>query len=456
MAFDTGLLLMPYDVVFHAPRAVLPDGERAAAVAVRGGQIAAVEPVDADLDADRQVRLGDDEVLMPGLVDTHVHVNEPGRTEWEGFRSATRAAAAGGVTTLVDMPLNSIPPACDSDALQIKRSAAEGQCFVDVGFWGGAIPGNESALAGLAADGVFGFKGFLLDSGVAEFPPLGLGDLECAMREVAAVGSVLLIHAEDAALISPASGGRAYADFLASRPDEAEVRAIEHVVEAAARTGARTHIVHVSSAQTLETIKRAKESGVDLSAETCPHYLSLSAEAVPDGATEYKCCPPVRDSDNAERLWELLRSGVLDFVVSDHSPSTPDLKCLDTGDFGAAWGGIASVQLGLSITWTQARRRGHTRVDVARWMAERPASRFGVPRKGRIEPGFDADLCVFAPDAEFVVDAGRLHHRHPVTPYDGATLAGVVRGTWLRGEHITPHVNEDRDPSGRLIARGDG
>ena len=445
---------MPYETVFLASRVVLPDGEAAAAVAVRDGQIAAVEAIGAELEAERYVRLGDDEVLMPGLVDTHVHVNEPGRTEWEGFRTATRAAATGGVTTIVDMPLNSVPPTCNVPALKEKRTAAEGQCFVDVGFWGGAVPGNEVELAELHADGVFGFKGFLLDSGVGEFPALGLGDLEATMREVAQLGSVLLVHAEDASVVSPAPSGAPYAGFLASRPDEAEVRAIGSVVDAAARTGARTHVVHVSSAEALATLERARNAGVDISAETCPHYLALTAEDVPDGATQFKCCPPVRSADNRERLWEGLRSGVIDFVVSDHSPCTPELKCLDTGDFAAAWGGVASLQLGLSIVWTQARSRGHDLADVTRWMSERPAHRFGVPRKGRIEPGYDADLCVFAPDEEYGVDAGQLRHRHPVTPYDRAKLTGAVRATWLRGEHITPYVDDDRDPTGRLIAKG--
>jgi allantoinase len=426
-----------FDLVFRAPRAVTADGEVARCVGVRDGRVAAVEPLAAGLSGERTVTLSDDEVLLPGLVDTHVHVNEPGRTEWEGFASATRAAAAGGVTTILDMPLNSIPPTVDVAALEVKRKAAAGQLHVDVGFWGGAVPGNLDTLRGLHDAGVFGFKCFLLDSGVDEFPPLDAGELDRCLRVLSAFQALLVVHAEDAESVrrAPAAHGQRYADFLRSRPRGAENVAVAQVIERARRTGARVHVLHLSSSEALPMLRGARRDGVRVSAETCPHYLTFDAETIRDGATEFKCCPPIREAGNRELLWQGLADGTIDLVVSDHSPCTPELKRV--GDFGVAWGGIASLQLGLPAVWTAARARGHTLVDVVRWMAEGPADLVGLRRKGRIALSGDADLCVFAPDQAFVVDAGRLHHRHPVTPYAGRPLAGVVRGTWLRGHQVT-------------------
>jgi allantoinase len=415
-------------IVFRADRAVLDGALRPAAVLVDGERIAAVLDRDAAVEAGREVVLAADEVLLPGLVDTHVHVNEPGRTEWEGFATATRAAAAGGVTTIVDMPLNSLPPTLDVPALQVKRAAAGGQCAIDVGFWGGAVPGNEGELAALHDAGVFGVKCFMIDSGVPEFP--ALTSPRAALREVAAFDGLLIAHAEDGELVVDARGRR-YVDFVASRPGAAEDSAIAHLLELAVETGARVHIVHLSSADALDRLAKARADGVRVSAETCPHYLTLSAEEVPDGDTRFKCCPPIRDADNRDRLWQALADGGLDMVVSDHSPCTPELKRLDVGDFGLAWGGIASLQLGLPLVWTAARDRGHQLTDVVRWMSQRPAELVGLAGKGGIAAGNDADLVVFAPDAEFVV--GELFHRNPVTPYSGRTLRGVVRATWLRG-----------------------
>jgi allantoinase len=440
-----------FELVVRAPRAVTPAGEVPACVAVRDGRIAAVEPLAAGLTGARTVTLAGDEVLLPGLVDTHVHVNEPGRTGWEGFASATRAAAAGGITTLVDMPLNSLPPTLDAAALKAKRAAAEGRVHVDVGFWGGAVPGNLADLPALHEAGVLGFKCFLLPSGVEEFPPLDAAGLARCLEVLAGLGALLLVHAEDAATVAraPAPTGRGYAGFLRSRPPEAETLAVALVVEAARAAGARVHVVHLSSADALATLAAARGDGLAVSAETCPHYLTFDAESVPDGATQFKCCPPIREAANRERLWQGLADGVIDLVASDHSPCPPDLKRPEDGDFGAGWGGIASLQLSLPAVWTAARARGHRLADVARWMAERPAALAGLGGKGRIAVGADADLCVLAPDETFVVDPARLHHRHPVTPYAGRTLAGVVRGTWLRGRQVTGD-----DPHGTLLTRG--
>ena len=446
---NEGQAAVSYDLVVRSRRVVLPDGVRPAAVAVREKKIAAVTGYGARLGAARDEDLGE-LALLPGLVDSHVHVNEPGRTEWEGFATATRAAAAGGVTTICDMPLNSLPPTLTPAALAAKRAAADGQCAVDVAFWGGAVPGSQPGLRALHEAGVTGFKCFLADSGVPEFPPLDPAGLRAAMTEAVAAGAVLAVHAEDPAELGPASGTD-YWTFLASRPPRAERRAIETVVAAAARTGARAHIVHLSAAECVALISGAKAAGVALTAETCPHYLFFAAEEVPPGATEFKCCPPIRNAANREALWRGLESGVIDCVVSDHSPCPPELKRKETGDFGAAWGGIGSVQLGLAATWTAARRRGRTLADVARWMATAPAALAGLPGKGMIAAGRDADLVAFDPDVTFTVRGAELQHRSPVTPYEGRVLAGTVRRVWLRGAVI----EAGGQPSGRLLRRAE-
>ncbi len=445
---------MRYDLVLRSRRTVLPEGTRAASVAVSGPAIAAVHDYGARLDAGADVDLGDI-ALLPGMVDTQVHVNEPGRPEWEGFATATRAAAAGGVTTVCDMPLNSLPPTVSVAALEEKRAAAAGKCWVDVAFWGGAVPGGEASLRPLHDAGVIGFKCFLLDSGVPEFPPLEVAELRSVLGTLAAVDALLIVHAEDAAEIKPASG-RDFGAFVASRPPSAERRAIEKVISGAAATGARAHIVHLSAAECVAMIAGAKAAGIRLTAETCPHYLYFASEQVPDGATEFKCCPPVRDSVNREALWRGVETGVIDCVVSDHSPCPPELKSFETGDFGQAWGGIASLQLGLSAVWTVARRRGRALDDVARWMAATPAALAGLPAKGRLAVGCDADLVAFDPDMAYVVDAARLQHRHPVTPYAGRTLTGRVRQTWLRGTALLDAESgaPDGEPGGRLLNRG--
>ncbi|MGH3331323.1 MAG: allantoinase AllB [Nocardioidaceae bacterium] len=441
------------DLVVEAPRAVVAGREMSCAVSVTAGRIVAVEEYGAAADAAEVVRLDDDVVLLPGLVDTHVHVNDPGRTDWEGFAHATRAAAAGGVTTIVDMPLNSVPVTVDVAALEAKRAAATGRCHVDVGFWGGAVPANPRDLQPLWEAGVLGFKCFLADSGVPEFPALDEHGLEATMAVVASFGGLLLVHAEDPDAVGPCpDSSTRYADFLASRPDSSELSAVEAVVDAARRTGCRAHVVHLSTAGALRVVAEAHDEGVPITAETCPHYLTFAAEDVPDGATAYKCCPPIRDAANRDLLWDGLAAGTIGCVVSDHSPCAPDLKALDTGRFADAWGGISSLQLGLPAVWTEARRRGHGLADVARWMSSGPAARAGLPRKGRIAVGGDADFCVLAPDESFVVDPERLQHRNPVTPYAGRKLTGVVRETWLAGRR----VDIAGAPYGRLLRRGGG
>ncbi|GGQ60588.1 allantoinase [Streptomyces althioticus] len=439
-------------LVLRSTRVVTPEGTRAASVAVADGTVTAVLPHDAPVpDGARLEDLGDD-VLLPGLVDTHVHVNDPGRTEWEGFWTATRAAAAGGITTLVDMPLNSLPPTTTVDHLRVKRKTAADKAHIDVGFWGGALPDNGADLRPLHEAGVFGFKAFLSPSGVDEFPHLDDDHLARALREIASFDGLLIVHAEDPHQIAgaPQRGGPRYADFLASRPRRAEDTAVARLLEHARRFDARVHVLHLSSADALPLLAEAKADGVRVTVETCPHYLTLTAEEVPDGASEFKCCPPIREAANQDLLWQALADGTVDCVVTDHSPSTADLK---TDDFATAWGGISGLQLSLPAVWTEARRRGHTLEDVVRWTSTHTARLAGLEaRKGAIAPGHDADFAVLAPDETFTVDPAALQHRNRVTAYAGRTLHGVVRSTWLRGERVLAD-GEFTAPKGRLLTR---
>ncbi|HKU42324.1 MAG TPA: allantoinase AllB [Polyangiales bacterium] len=377
-------------------------------------------------------------VVSPGLVDCHVHVNEPGRTDWEGYETATQAAAAGGVTSLVDMPLNCIPVTTTADALQHKLAACRGKCFVDVGFWGGVVPGNAPELPALAADGVLGCKAFLVHSGIDEFPNATREDLRRAMPLLRAAGIPLLAHAElDLGADVSETDPRAYRGYLESRPTAWEDAAIAQLIELARETGCHVHIVHLSAATSIPQLRAAKAEGLPISVETCPHYLCLEAETIPDGATQFKCAPPIRGRENREALWGALFEGVIDFVITDHSPCTPQLKQFERGHFHDAWGGIASLQLGLPALWTHARARGATLQELARWTSEAPARFAGVgARKGKIASGYDADLVVWDPDAAFNVRAERLFFKHRISPYLGLDLQGLVHHTYLRGVEV--------------------
>ncbi|HVK82693.1 MAG TPA: allantoinase AllB, partial [Kofleriaceae bacterium] len=456
------------DLVVRSRRVVTSSGIAPAAIWIRGGSIERVAGWD-EVPAGVQLDDVGELAVLPGIVDTHVHLNEPGRTDWEGFATATRAAAIGGVTTLVDMPLNSIPPTTTRAAFAAKREAARGQCTVDVGFWGGVVPGNAGELAGLVADGVRGFKCFLIDSGVAEFGWVGEPELRPAMQILAGVGVPLLVHAEVAGPIdaaAPTLAGRdprAYSTYLRSRPEAAEEQAIALVSGLCRETRARTHIVHHSAATALPLLRAAKADGLPLTAETCPHYLRLAAEGIPDGATEFKCAPPIRDAGNQDQLWRALAEGVLDMVASDHSPCTPQLKgrvtetgpggvpTIVSGDFMTAWGGVSGLQFALPAVWSDASTRGHTLVDLVRWMCAGPARLAGLTgKKGAIAAGADADLIVFDDAAHAKVVAENIHHRHKVTPYALDTLRGVAQTTYLRGRRIAEAGRVIADPQGEL------
>lgn len=439
------------ELVLRSTRVITPEGTRAASVAVAGGKITAVLAHDAEVPAGARLEDFGDDVLLPGLVDTHVHVNDPGRTEWEGFWTATRAAAAGGITTILDMPLNSLPPTTTVDNLRVKQEVARAKAHVDVGFWGGALPSNVKDLRPLHDAGVYGFKCFLSPSGVEEFPELDQEQLATSLAEITGFGGLLIVHAEDPHHLesAPQNPGPKYADFLASRPRDAENTAIQNLIDQAKRLNARVHVLHLSSSDALPLIAAAKAEGVRITVESCPHFLTLTAEEVPDGATEFKCCPPIREAANQDLLWDALADGTIDCIVSDHSPSTADLK---TGDFATAWGGISSLQLGLPAIWTEARGRGRSLEDVVRWMSAAPAALAGLAQKGAIEAGRDADFAVLAPEETFTVDPAELHHRNRITAYAGKTLHGVVKSTWLRGTRIADH-GTPTEPTGLLLER---
>lgn len=453
------------DLVIRGHKVVTLDTVAPASVHIRDGVVSAVGAYDEIPSGCAVVEAGQRSVVMPGLVDTHVHVNEPGRTEWEGFQTATRAAAAGGVTTIVEMPLNSIPPTTTLDNFREKLAAADGQCSVDVGFWGGVVPGNVRELAPLSDAGVLGFKCFLVHSGVDEFPNVTEADLREAMPELARMGAVLIVHAEVPEPIDEAlkegeglsSDPRRYSTFLKSRPREAEDRAVALVIRLSRETGARVHIVHHSSSDALPLLRQARDEGLPLTIETCPHYLCFAAEEIRDGATEFKCCPPVRERENREKLWAALGEGLIEMVVSDHSPCPPEMKSPGSGDFMEAWGGISSLQLRLPIMWTLARERGYSIKHLAEWLARAPSRLVGLDkRKGAIAAGYDADLVIWNPDETFRVEPSMIHHRHKLTPYAGQTLSGLVEATFLRGHKIYDNGRFSEKPLGVLLKRGPG
>jgi allantoinase len=451
---------MKADLVVRSQRVVFSDGVGPAAVLIAGGRIHSFADVNAAVEAAAEIDVRD-LVVMPGLVDTHVHINEPGRTEWEGFDTATCAAAAGGVTTLIEMPLNSIPATTSRIALEQKLRCAEHRVWVDVGFWGGVVPGNAAELPAMFAAGAFGFKCFLVPSGVPEFQPVAEADLRQALPVLAKLGALLLVHAELPEPIAEAERATAqlpateYSTWLRSRPRVAENEAIAAVIRLAREYKTRVHIVHVSSAEALPCIRQAQHEGVAVSAETCPQYVSIAAEEIPDGATLFKCAPPIRERANQQQLWEALAEDLISMVVSDHSPCPGEMKSLASGDFRRAWGGIASLELGLSVIWTAASARGFGLKDLARWMCAAPARLAALDhRKGAIAAGRDADLVIWDPDESFRVQPEPLQQRNKLTPYAGQELRGRVKTTLLRGQVVYSDGSFAAAPAGEVLRRG--
>ncbi|HYC51663.1 MAG TPA: allantoinase AllB [Gemmatimonadaceae bacterium] len=443
-------------------RVATPNGVVPASIHIADGRIVRVGGIDDIRGASPFTVLdAGDSVVLPGLVDTHVHANEPGRTDWEGFASVTRAAAAGGVTTLLDMPLNSVPATTMRSALSEKRACAEGQCMVDVGFIGGVVPGNTDQLTALWNDGVFAFKCFMVPSGVDEFEHMTEAHLRDAMPVLRRLGATLMVHAETPGPIEHAAASltgadpRKYQTYLASRPSSAEVEAVGLVLQLAGEFGTRVHIVHVASADVVPLLAAARRQGVPVTAETCPHYLTIEAAEIPDGATAFKCAPPIRESEHRDALWAALSETIIDQVASDHSPCPPAMKMMETGDFFRAWGGIASIELMLPVVWTAMRERSMNLVQLARLLCENPARLAGLTGyKGQIAPGNRADLVMFDSDSSFVVDPVQLHHRHKVTPYAGRTLHGAVQATYRAGELIFVDGDAVGLPAGAVLTRG--
>lgn len=441
-------------LVLKTNRLVLPNETRAGTLHIIDGKIAKVGAPDEIPSGMAVVDVGNS-VVMAGIVDTHVHFNEPGRTEWEGFQTGTQAAAAGGITTIVDMPLNSLPPTTTVEALKIKAHAAEGHCWVDFGFWGGVIPGNDGELEGMMDGGVLGFKAFLIDSGVEEFPASTEKEFWVAMPILARRKVPLLVHAElEGAVASAGNSARSYGSYLQSRPKEWENRAVDFMIRLSKQFQCPIHIVHLSSAEAIESITKARREGGLITAETCPHYLALIAEEIPEGATYFKCAPPIRERANRERLWQGLGAGQIDLVVSDHSPCSPALKLPEQGDFHRAWGGISSLQFTLGIVWSEAKDRGYTLQHLTRWMCEGPARLAGLSRrKGRLEAGWDADVVVWNPEAVFTVDKSMIRHRHAVTPYESRVLSGKVEMTFVRGDLVYDGGAVAKVPTGTWVRR---
>ena len=444
----------------RSKRVLTPEGIVAATVHLRGGTITAITGYN-EFPSPKNLYDAGDSVVMPGLVDTHVHINEPGRADWEGFHTATRAAAAGGVTTLIDMPLNNIPATTTAAALEKKRAAARGKCWVNVGFWGGVVPGNTKELSALDRAGVFGFKCFLIPSGVQEFENVDEADLREALPALAAINLPLLVHAELPGPIEAAgkklqkANPKKYETWLRSRPAAAETKAIEMLIRLSREFKSHIHVVHVSSKLSIPLILRAKQEGLPFTAETCPHYLFFEAGSIENGRTEFKCAPPIRDAENNRKLWKGLGEGALDFIVSDHSPSPPSMKCVKSGDFVRAWGGIASLQLGLPAIWTRLSGTEYSLRHLARWMCSGPAQLAGLETsKGAIAPGYDADIVVWNPEKSFVVKPKMLQHRHKLTPYLNESLLGVVETTFLGGEMIYDRGRFLGSPRGALLRRG--
>lgn len=447
---------MMFDLALRGNAILTPEGLKKAVILIKDGIIIDVVPSLSTSANDRIIDL-DDDVVMPGVIDPHVHINEPGRTEWEGFETATRAALSGGVTTLVDMPLNASPVTTSVSAFEKKIESTKGKLFTNCGFWGGIVPGNENSIEPLIAKGVLGFKAFLTHSGIDDFPNVTEGDLRKVMPIIAKHKLPLLVHCEvpgdQNSKNNQATDKQSYQHYLASRPKAWENNAIALMIRLCEEYSCHVHIVHLSSADSIDQIRKAKEKGLPLTVETAQHYLYFQAEDIQNGKIAFKCAPPIREKANNDLLWKALQDGTIDFVATDHSPAPPELKQLDSGDFTTAWGGVASIQFALPILWTVARKRNIGLEKMATWLSEKPARFIGSKdKKGKIAKGFDADLCVWNPHATFTIEESMIRHRHKVTPYMSETLNGLVKQTYLAGK-IMFNQGKFSSPDGKLIMR---
>ena len=437
-------------------RVLTPKGERPAAILIQEEKIMDVVSI-SEIPSDCPVEDMKNDVVMPGLVDTHVHINEPGRTDWEGFETATKAAAAGGITTLVDMPLNCIPVTTTVDALNEKIAATKNQLWVDCGFYGGLIPDNLQDIESLADAGVLGFKAFLSHSGIDEFPNINEKHLREALPIFANKGIPILVHAELENGAIQSENHSTYKSFQDSRPKSWENNAVKLLIQLSKEFDARIHIVHLSSADILAEIAQTRNDGYPISVETCPHYLHFSSEHISDGDTRFKCAPPIWESDNKEKLWSGLENGLINFITSDHSPCTAELKNLEVGDFEKAWGGISSIQFTLPVIWTECKTRGYSMDQLINWMSKQPAKFIGKDQqKGQISPGFDADLVCWNPDEKYIIQKEAIHHKNKLTPYEGESLYGVVNATFLRGQKVYENGEFLGNPTGKIILNNNG
>lgn len=443
-----------FDLALKSKNTITPEGKTEALVLIRDGRIADLAPIETEVSC--EVIDLQDKALMPGVIDTHVHINEPGRTDWEGFDTATKAAIAGGLTTLIDMPLNSAPVTTTVANFEEKLAVARQNLHTNCGFWGGVIPGNEKEIEPLIQKGILGFKAFLTHSGIDDFPNATEADLRKVMPILASHNLPLLVHCE----LSEENDNwrkndkRSYQNYLASRPKKWEDDAVALMIRLCEEFNCRTHIVHLSSANSLEQIAAAKAKGLPLTVETGQHYLFFNAEAIPDGQTQYKCAPPIREKENNDQLWEALKTGLIDFVATDHSPAPPDLKQLRSGDFTTAWGGIASLQFALPVLWTAAKKRGLQFNYIARWLSENPSKLAGLEnQKGKIAKGFDADLVVLDPEKTFTVTEAGTYHKHKISPYNGLELNGVIEQTYLSGKKVFDNGTFTQLNQGQIILR---
>ena len=443
-----------FAIISH--RVLTPKGEQPAAILIQEEKIMDVVSI-SEISSDCPVEDMKNDVVMPGLVDTHVHINEPGRTDWEGFETATKAAAAGGITTLVDMPLNCIPVTTTVDALNQKIAATKNQLWVDCGFYGGLIPDNLQDIESLADAGVLGFKAFLSHSGIDEFPNINEKHLREALPIFANKGIPILVHAELENGAIQSEDHSTYKSFQDSRPKSWENNAVKLLIQLSKEFDARIHIVHLSSADILAEIAQTRNDGYPISVETCPHYLHFSSEHISDGDTRFKCAPPIWESDNKEKLWSGLENGLINFITSDHSPCTAELKNLEVGDFEKAWGGISSIQFTLPVIWTECKTRGYSMDQLINWMSKQPAKFIGKDQqKGQISPGFDADLVCWNPDEKYIIQKEAIHHKNKLTPYEGESLYGVVNATFLRGQKVYENGEFLGNPTGKIILNNNG